>query len=124
MILLLKKQTSDLIKMENYFSLIDFLNLNTYLNLSYLIFLIVISGIIFNYKNFLVTMLSIELMYLGIISGFIVISVLKNNFEAQIYSLLILIVAASESAIGLGMLIVLFRYGKTVEFSAYHELRG
>jgi NADH-quinone oxidoreductase subunit K len=69
-------------------------------------------------------MLCVELMYLGIVSGFIILGVYTNNPEAQIYALIILILAASESAIGLGMLIVLFRYGKNVDFSTYQQLRG
>jgi len=79
---------------------------------------------VFNYKNFLVTMLCIELMYLGIITGFIIVGACYNMTTAQVYALFILILAASESAVGLGMLIVLFRYGKSIEFSSYQQLRG
>jgi NADH-quinone oxidoreductase subunit K len=79
---------------------------------------------IFNYKNFLVTMLTVELMYLGVVCGFIIFGKFTFNVEPQIYALAILILAASESAIGLGMLIVLFRYGKGIEFNSYQQLRG
>jgi NADH-quinone oxidoreductase subunit K len=96
----------------------------SYLTLSYLLFLIGISGIIFNYKNFLVTMLTIELMYLGVVAGFIITSVFYFDAIGQIYALITLILAASESAIGLGMLIVLFRYGRSIEFTSYQEMRG
>jgi NADH-quinone oxidoreductase subunit K len=96
----------------------------SYLTLSYLLFLIGISGIVFNYKNFLVTMLTIELMYLGVVTGFIITSVFYFDAIGQIYALITLILAASESAIGLGMLIVLFRYGRSIEFTSYQEMRG
>jgi len=96
----------------------------SYLNLSYLIFLIGIAGILFNYKNFLITMLSIELMYLGIVTSLTIISVFTFDPLGQLYALTILILAASESAIGLGILIVLFRYGNSIEFDHYQELKG
>lgn len=69
-------------------------------------------------------MLSIELMYLGVVLSFILVSISTYNTKGQIYALLLLIVAAAESAIGLGVLIVLYRFGKSIEFSAYQELKG
>jgi len=69
-------------------------------------------------------MLSIELMYLGVVSGFAITSVFLFAPFAQIYALTILILAASESAVGLGLLIVLFKYGRSIDFSTYQELRG
>jgi NADH-quinone oxidoreductase subunit K len=95
-----------------------------FLALSYLIFLIGLSGIIFNFKNFLVTMFSIELMYLGITISFILVSVASADPKGQIYAMVLLILAAAESAIGLGILIVLFRFGKSIDFESYQELRG
>ena len=94
------------------------------IKMSYLVFLIGIIGMIFNYKNFLITMLSIELMYLGVVSGFAIASICLFDVYGQIYALIILILAASESAVGLGLLIVLFRYGKNIDFDTYQELRG
>lgn len=95
-----------------------------FLALSYLIFLIGLSGIIFNFKNFLVTMFSIELMYLGITISFILVSVAISDPKGQIYAMVLLILAAAESAIGLGILIVLFRFGKSIDFESYQELKG
>jgi NADH-quinone oxidoreductase subunit K len=95
-----------------------------YLDTSYLIFLIGVFGLLFNYKNFLVSMLNIELIYLGIVTGFAVLSIIFNDFFGQIYALVILILAAAESAVGLGILIVLFKYGQTVDFAIYQELKG
>jgi len=69
-------------------------------------------------------MLSIELMYLGVVSGFTIISICLSEPTAQLYALTILILAASESAVGLGVLIVLFKYGRSIDFSSYQELRG
>lgn len=95
-----------------------------YLNLSYLLFLIGIVGMLFNYKNFLITMLNIELMYLGIVTGFALFSIILNDDIGQIYAITVLILAASESAVGLGILIVIFKYGQSVDFSQYERLHG
>jgi NADH-quinone oxidoreductase subunit K len=103
---------------------LNFIEGLNYLDSSYLIFLIGVFGLLFNYKNFLVSMLNIELIYLGIVTGFAVLSIIFNDFFGQIYALVILILAAAESAVGLGILIVLFKYGQTVDFSIYQELKG
>lgn len=81
-------------------------------------------GMIFNYKNFLVTMMSVELMYLGAITSFVLQSVETNDARGSIYGLLFLVLAACESAVGLGIIIVLYRFGRSIDFSSYQELGG
>ena len=81
-------------------------------------------GMIVNFKNFLITMMSIELMYLGVVSSFILYGILCRNTHATVYGILLLVLAACESAIGLGILIVLYRFGHSIAFSAYEELGG
>lgn len=88
------------------------------------LFLVGLLGIIFNYKNFLVTMMSIELMYLGAVSSFVLYGTVCHDPRGSIYGLLLLILAACESAIGLGILIVLYRFGRTIDFNAYQQLGG
>jgi len=95
-----------------------------FLALVYFIFLIGLSGLVFNHKNFLLTLFSIEIMYLGITLGFIVISIMTGDPKGQIYAIILLIIAAAESAIGLGMLIVLYRFGQSINFEDYQELKG
>lgn len=109
---------------QNFYLYTNLVNCLELVKMSYLLFLIGIIGMIFNYKNFLITMLSIELMYLGIVSGFAIASICLFDIQGQIYALIVLILAASESAVGLGLLIVLFRYGKNIDFDVYQELRG
>jgi len=89
-----------------------------------LLFFIGLSGIVFNYRNYLVTMLCIEIMYLGITICFLIVSVATADPKGQIYGLILLIVAAAESAIGLGVLVVLYKFGNSIDFSDYQELRG
>jgi len=89
-----------------------------------LLFFIGVVGVVFNFKNFLITMMSVELIYLAIILLFIIVSVYTYDQKGEIYALLLLIIAAAESAIGLGILIVLYRFGKTINFEDYQALRG
>jgi NADH-quinone oxidoreductase subunit K len=94
-----------------------------YLFLFYLLFWIGLLGMIFNNKNYLMTMFCIELMYLGITICFIIIAIYTGDPKGQIYALLLLVLAAAESAIGLGILIVLYRFGKSIDFQNYQELK-
>jgi NADH-quinone oxidoreductase subunit K len=95
-----------------------------YLFLFYLLFLIGLTGMLFNYKNYLVTMFCIELMYLGITICFVIVSISTADPKGQIYAILLLVLAAAESAIGLGVLIVLYRFGSSIDFQDYQELKG
>jgi len=87
-------------------------------------FLVSIYGIIVNRKNFLLTMLYIELMYVSIFAYFITGSIFLNSPIGQIYAILLVIIAACESSIGLGILIVLFYKKETIKFDDFTELRG
>lgn len=89
-----------------------------------LLFFLGLSGMAFNYKNFLVTMLCIEIMYLGIVTCFVFHGLAESDLTCAIYGLLILIFAACESAVGLGLLVTLYRFGRTVGFDALTSLGG
>ena len=90
----------------------------------FLIFFIGLTGMIFNYRNYLVTMLCIEIMYLGITVCFLIVSTITVDPKGQIFALILLIVAAAESSVGLGLLVVLFKFGKSIDFKDYQELKG
>jgi NADH-quinone oxidoreductase subunit K len=90
----------------------------------FLIFFIGLTGILFNYRNYLVTMLCIEIMYLGITVCFLIVSTTTADPKGQIYALVLLIVAAAESSVGLGILVVLYKFGKSIDFQDYQELKG
>jgi NADH-quinone oxidoreductase subunit K len=106
------------------------LNFNTFplegkeLILFYILFLIGLTGIIFNYKNYLVTMFCIEIMYLGITVCFVITATFSLDVKGYIYAILLIIVAAAESSVGLGILIALYRFGKSIDFETYQELKG
>lgn len=94
------------------------------INFSILLFFMGIMWLLLNWKNFLITLLCIELMYFAIVLSFIFVSAAYNDPKGQIYALIFVILAASESAIGLGILIVLYRLGQTIDFKDYQEIQG
>lgn len=98
--------------------------LPAWLAFSLFLYLVGLSGMVFNFKNFLITMMSIEMMYLGAVSSFVLYGTLCNDPRGAIYGLLLLILAACESAIGLGILIVLYRFGRAIDFNTYQHLGG
>ena len=128
--ILLLEITTNIIKLEQdkIFSaqLIDSLTIfwTNGLILYFLLFCLGLIGILFNYRNYLVTMLCIEIMYLGITICFILVSIALFDSKGQIYGLSLLIIAAAESAVGLGLLVVLYRFGGSINFSEYQSLKG
>nr|YP_008963216.1 NADH dehydrogenase subunit 4L [Gelidium vagum]AGO19330.1 NADH dehydrogenase subunit 4L [Gelidium vagum] len=80
-----------------------------YINTSTLLFLISIIGIFLNQRNILVMLMSLEMMFLAVSFNFIFSSILLDDIAGQIFSLLILTVAAAESSIGLAILVIYYR---------------
>ena len=78
-----------------------FIDQTKYLMVAMILFLIGLSGIFLNRKNILLLLMSIELMLLAINFNFIVFSVFLDDVLGQLFALLVLTVAAAESAIGL-----------------------
>jgi NADH-quinone oxidoreductase subunit K len=73
------------------------------------LFFIGFFGVTLNYNSILITLMGIELMLLGASMNFIVYSLYLNEIYGQVFSIFILTIAASESSIGLALLIVLFK---------------
>lgn len=80
-----------------------------YISVSTLLFLISIIGIFLNQRNILVMLMSLEMMFLAVSFNLIFSSILLDDVMGQIFSLLILTVAAAESSIGLAILVVYYR---------------
>lgn len=89
-----------------------------------LLFGIGIAGIIINRKNIIVMMMSIELMLLAVNTNFIAFSHFLNNNIGQVFVFFILTVAAAEAAIGLAIMVVLFRKTSTIEVEKLDVLKG
>lgn len=94
------------------------------LTTSNLIFMIGLLGIAFNRKNIIILLMSIELMLLGVSLNFVIFSVYMQDPQGQLYAMLILTIAASESAIGLAILVVHYRIRKTISLSDLRNIRG
>ena len=100
------------------------IDLAKYLTVTLILFLIGISGIILNRKNIIVMLMSIELMLLAVNLNFIIFSVYLDDVMGQLFAILILTVAAAESAIGLAILVVYYRVRGSVTVENINLLRG
>jgi len=81
----------------------------TQLSANFFLFFGGLFGVIFNRRNILIILMSIELMLLGLNLNFILFSVYLDDLYGEIFSFFILTIAAAESAIGLAVIIVYFR---------------
>ncbi len=88
--------------------------LSNYILLSIIIFILGVLGIILNRKNIIVLLMSIELLLLAINLNFIVLSVMSDDIIGQVGAILVLTVAAAESAIGLAILVAYYRVRGTI----------
>tara|TARA_Y100001954_G_C15678984_1_gene536738 strand:+ start:337 stop:639 length:303 start_codon:yes stop_codon:yes gene_type:complete len=88
------------------------------------IFFVGLTGIFFNRKNVILVLVSVELMLLAINFMFLISSVYLDDRIGQIFALLVLTVAAAESSIGLGILIVYYRIRGTVAVEFVNLLQG
>jgi NADH-quinone oxidoreductase subunit K len=100
------------------------LTLAHFLTLGSILFALSVIGIFMNRKNLIVLLMAIELMLLAVNMNFIAFSHYLGDAAGQIFVFFILTVAAAESAIGLAILVVLFRNLNTVEVEELDELKG
>ncbi len=100
------------------------LSLSHYLVLGAILFAISIVGIFLNRKNVIILMMAIELMLLAVNLNFIAFSRYLGDASGQIFVFFILTVAAAESAIGLAILVVLFRNLRTINVDDLGSLKG
>lgn len=101
-----------------------FMDLVKFLAVSMILFLLGIWGIFLNRKNIIVMLMSIELMLLAVNLNFLLFSVYLDDLIGQLFALLILTVAAAESAIGLALLVVYYRVRGTIAVEFINLLKG
>ncbi len=99
-------------------------SLSNYLILSAMLFSISVLGIFLNRKNLIILLMAIELMLLAVNLNFVAFSHFLGNPAGQIFVFFILTVAAAESAIGLAILVVLFRKLRTIHVDDLDHLKG
>ena len=99
-------------------------SLSHYLILGAVLFSISIVGIFLNRKNVIILLMAIELMLLAVNLNFIAFSHYLGDIGGQVFVFFILTVAAAESAIGLAILVVLFRNLNTIDVEDLDSLKG
>jgi NADH-quinone oxidoreductase subunit K len=100
------------------------LSLAHFLVLGATLFAISIVGIFLNRKNVIILLMAIELMLLAVNMNFVAFSHYLGDIQGQVFVFFILTVAAAESAIGLAILVVLFRNLRTIHVEDLDRLKG
>lgn len=98
--------------------------ISDYVILAALLFVIGVCGIILNRKNIITILMSVELMLLAVNINFVAFSVYLHDLTGQIFTMLVLTVAAAEAAIGLAILVVYFRNRATIDVDDISSLKG
>ena len=98
--------------------------LSHYLVLGAILFGISVVGIFLNRKNVVILLMSIELLLLAVNMNFVAFSRYLDDTAGQVFVFFILTVAAAEAAIGLAILIVLFRTRRTINVEELDSLKG
>ena len=98
--------------------------LSHYLVLGAILFAISVIGIFLNRRNVILMLMALELMLLAVNLNFIAFSHYLNDISGQVFVFFILTVAAAESAIGLAILVVLFRERRSINVEDLNTLRG
>ena len=99
-------------------------SLEHYLTLSALLFSISVAGIFLNRKNVIVLLMCVELLLLAVNFNFIAFSRYLDDSAGQVFVFFILTVAAAEAAIGLAILVVLFRSRHSINVQEMNTLKG
>lgn len=89
-----------------------------------ILFSLSVAGIFLNRKNLIVLLMAIELMLLSVNINFIAFSQYLGDMAGQVFVFFILTVAAAEAAIGLAILVVLFRNKRTINVDDLNEMKG
>lgn len=100
------------------------LTLSHFMTLGAILFSIGVAGIFLNRKNIIILLMSIELMLLAVNMNFVALSRFLDNMDGQVFVFFILTVAAAEAAIGLAILVTLFRNRHTIDVEDIEELKG
>ncbi|HBS26983.1 MAG TPA: NADH-quinone oxidoreductase subunit NuoK [Gammaproteobacteria bacterium] len=95
-----------------------------YLILAAILFSIAIAGIFLNRKNVVLLLICVELMLLAVNTNFIAFSHYLGDISGQVFVFFILTVAAAEAAIGLAILITVFRNRRTINVDDLDEMKG
>jgi len=99
-------------------------SLTHYLTVAAILFSIGIFGIFVNRKNLIIILMSIELMLLAVNINFVAFSAYLGDLMGQVFTMLVLTVAAAEAAIGLAIVVVFYRAHRSIAVEDINELKG
>ncbi len=100
------------------------IGLSHFLTVGAILFTIGIFGIFLNRKNLIIIMMSIELMLLAVNVNLVAFSSYLNDLVGQVFTMLVLTVAAAEAAIGLAIVVVFYRNRRSIEVEDINQLKG
>lgn len=100
------------------------ISLGHYLTLGAVLFCISVAGIVINRKNVIILLMAIELMLLAVNINFVAFSRFLGQPDGQVFVFFVLTVAAAEAAIGLAILVALFRNRRTINVAELDSLKG
>lgn len=100
------------------------LTLGHFLSLGAMLFALAVTGIFLNRKNLIVLLMAIELMLLAVNTNFVAFSYYLGDMHGQVFVFFILTVAAAEAAIGLAILVLLFRNKSSINAEDLNTLKG
>jgi len=98
--------------------------LGHFLTVGAILFTIGVFGIFLNRKNVIIILMSVELILLAVNINFVAFSAHLNDLVGQVFSLLILTVAAAEAAIGLAILVIYFRNRGSIDVDTISSMKG
>lgn len=98
--------------------------LSDYLVLGAILFCLSLAGIFLNRKNVIILLMSIELMLLSVNMNFVAFSAYLQDIAGQVFVFFILTVAAAEAAIGLAILVVLYRSKQSINVDDMDSMKG
>jgi NADH-quinone oxidoreductase subunit K len=102
----------------------EHINIIIYLFISICLFVVGVLGIFSTRKNIIIILMSIELMLLAINFNFIIFSIFLDDIIGQIFALIILTIAAAESAIGLAILVIYYRLRGIISVDYISTIKG
>jgi NADH-quinone oxidoreductase subunit K len=100
------------------------IGLSHYMTLSAVLFMLGIAGVFINRRNLILLLMCVELMLLAVNFNFIILSRFLDDIAGQVFVFFILTVAAAEAAIGLAILVVLFRSRPSVQVDELDSMKG
>jgi len=100
------------------------ISISHFLVLGAILFCISVAGIFLNRKNIIILLMAVELMLLAVNMNFVAFSHYLGDIAGQVFVFFILTVAAAEAAIGLAILVVLFRNRRSINVDDINSLNG